>query len=249
MTVETVIEDAVGARSAWHRMDVLRGVCDRLRPQPGVAGERWARCSIAPSSRCSSECVDLDPARGDGRRAGVGWPVGVDRTGRRPLHERQVFAQEEHILTWAIDAQARRTRTVDDGATAIGLDVLQADAAAAVAGHDRLVVIVGPAGAGKTTHARRRGRRSRRHSRPVFGVAPTAKAARVLGTRDRHARRHGRQTAPRMGPTRRPRPAVAAAAVGTTLVVDEAGMLTTRDLHRLTRTRRPAQQWRLVARR
>ena len=54
------------------------------------------------------------------------------------------------MLAWAIDAQAddpAPSTTVDRD----GLDVLQADAAAAVAGHDRLVVVVGPAGAGKTT--------------------------------------------------------------------------------------------------
>ena len=55
-----------------------------------------------------------------------------------------------------MDAQATsrcRQPTVDRD----GLDVLQADAAAAVAGRDRLVVVVGPAGTGKTTMLAARG--------------------------------------------------------------------------------------------
>ena len=49
-----------------------------------------------------------------------------------------------------MDAQADEpepSTTIDRA----GLDVLQADAAAAVAGADRLVLVVGPAGTGKTT--------------------------------------------------------------------------------------------------
>jgi flagellar biosynthesis GTPase FlhF len=61
-----------------------------------------------------------------------------------------ILAEEERILSWVVDAHTDQpapslTVTTDE------LDVLQADAAAAVAGHDRLVVVVGPAGAGKTT--------------------------------------------------------------------------------------------------
>ena len=61
-----------------------------------------------------------------------------------------------------------------------GLDVLQADAAAAVAGADRLVIVVGPAGTGKTTTFERAVDDLASWDRPAFGVAPTAKAARVL---------------------------------------------------------------------
>ena len=75
----------------------------------------------------------------------------------------------------------RRPATVTHASSGRGLDVLQADAAAAVAGDDRLVLIVGPAGAGKTTMLRAAVTdfHDVQH-RPVFGVAPTAKAARVF---------------------------------------------------------------------
>ena len=86
----------------------------------------------------------------------------------------------------------RRQATVDR----TGLDVLQADAAASVAGEDRLVLVVGPAGAGKTRMLAAAVNDLHAHRRAVFGVAPTAKAARVLERDTGMRRRHRRQTAP-----------------------------------------------------
>ena len=111
--------------------------------------------------------------------------------------------------------------------------MLQADAAAAAAGHDRLVVIVGPAGAGKTTMLAAAVDDLHDHHRPVFGVAPTAKAARVL---ERETGMVADTVAKLLHEWARPEgpdpywqlPA------STTLVVDEAGMLNTGDLYRLT---------------
>jgi ATP-dependent exoDNAse (exonuclease V) alpha subunit len=149
-----------------------------------------------------------------------------------------VLAQDEHILTWAIDADT------DDPAPSTsvrrgGLDVLQADAAAAAAGHDRLVVIVGPAGTGKTTMLAAAVNDLHDHHRPVFGVAPTAKAARVL---ERETGMIADTVAKLLHEWNRPDgpdpywqlPS------STTLVVDEAGMLNTGDLYRLTVPRRRA---------
>jgi ATP-dependent exoDNAse (exonuclease V) alpha subunit len=111
--------------------------------------------------------------------------------------------------------------------------VLQHDAESAVAGYDPLTLIVGPAGAGKTTMLR--AAVATLHSPPhraVFGFAPTAKAARVLEDEtgmvsdtvakllyewSRPDRRPGDWW--QLGPH-------------ATVVVDEAGMLGTHDLHR-----------------
>lgn len=49
-----------------------------------------------------------------------------------------------------------------------------------MAGDDRVVLVVGPAGTGKTTALRRAAEDLARQHRPVFGLAPTAKAAKVL---------------------------------------------------------------------
>jgi ATP-dependent exoDNAse (exonuclease V) alpha subunit len=190
-------------------------------------------------------CVSLDPPSGrdaparrsDGRSL---WlePVSASYTSV------EVLAQEETILTWALDAQLedpQPSTTLDPS----GLDVLQAHAAAAVAGADRLVLVVGPAGAGKTTMLRAAVRdfHDVQH-RPISGLAPTAKAANVLwdetgmvcdtvakvlyeyeraeGGSDYHLPQRGE-----------------------TVVVDEAGMLSTPDLYRLVGLARE-REWRLM---
>ncbi|WP_457100683.1 AAA family ATPase [Microbacterium sp. P5_E9] len=61
------------------------------------------------------------------------------------------------------------------------LDAGQADAAAAIAGTDRLVSVTGPAGAGKTTMLRVARAALQRQGRQLMVVAPTKKAASVAG--------------------------------------------------------------------
>ena len=243
VTAGEVIEDLSEKRSAWHRMNVLEAVTDRLRPQPGMTGEQWAQLVDRAVDRVLGECVDLDPAHGDHRvRASDGRSLWIEPVAAH-VTSRQVIAQEEQILAWAIEAQLdepRPSRTVDRNR----LDVLQADAAAAVAGHDRLVVIVGPAGTGKTTMLRAAATDLDRHSRTVFGVAPTAKAARVL---ERETGMPADTVAKLLHEWARPdgpKPEWQLAR-GATLVVDEAGMLATGDLHRLTQLA-TTQQWRLA---
>ena len=143
LSVAEVIEDLSADRSAWHRMDVLRAVTDRLRPQPGMSGERWARLVDRAVDRVLGECVVLDP-NGDGpRRRSDGRSVWIEPVAAH-VTSHQVLAQEDAILTWVADAQLddpSPSPTVNRG----GLDVLQAEAAAAAAGEDRVVVIVGTA--------------------------------------------------------------------------------------------------------
>jgi ATP-dependent exoDNAse (exonuclease V) alpha subunit len=155
-----------------------------------------------------------------------------------------VLAQEEAIVAWAMEAQAdppAPSTTIERD----GLDVLQAAAASSVAGHDRLVLVVGPAGAGKTRTLTAAASDLHDHGRDVFGVAPTAKAARIL-QRDtgipsdtvakllHEWHRADRPPLPeyRLGP-------------GTTVLIDEAGMLTTPALHQLV-TLAEANSWRLA---
>ena len=117
--------------------------------------------------------------------------------------------------------------------------MLQADAAASVAGDDRLVLVVGPAGAGKTRMLTAAATTCDEHGRVVFGVAPTAKAARTL-ERDTGIRAdtvakllHEWQR------TDRPPLAEFQLPAGATLIVDEAGMLSTPALHQFVDARRP----------
>ena len=107
------------------------------------------------------------------------------------------------------------------------------------------MLVVGPAGAGKTTMLAAAVDDLTAQGRVVFGVAPTAKAARVLesetgmgsDTVAKLLHEWRRTDRPPERPWRLP--------VGATVIVDEAGMIDTGDLHQLTHLA-DAQQWRLV---
>jgi len=245
VAVDEVIDVVSERQSAWHRMDLLRTLCDLQYPVDGAGGERWAQILDTAVDQILEQCVDLDPARPEGAvtRVADGRSVWIEPVAAH-VTSQAVLVQEEHVLSWAIDQQ------LDDptpSTTVIGsdLDLLQGDAAASVAGDDGLVLIVGPAGTGKTTMLRAAVTDLHARHRPVFGVAPTAKAAQVLETEtgmvaDTVAKLLYEWSQPDrtpgypwdIGP-------------GTTLIVDEAGMLGTHDLDTLTRIA-DAHDWRLV---
>lgn len=241
-TVVDVIERLSAAGSAWHRADVLQAVCDLTPPVAGVPGQRWAAAVERACDRVVETCTTLDPSsersprRASDRRSI--WIAPIEPH----LTTEGVLAQEERILLFAIDAHdtpARPSPTLDR----TGLDVLQAAAAAAVAGDDALVLVVGPAGTGKTTTLRRAAADLGTQRRHVFAVAPTAKAAKVL--RDETGMPSA--TVAKLlheWRTRQPHDEYRLPS-GTTLIVDEAGMLGTGDLDALTQLA-ASQQWRLA---
>ena len=243
LTVDDVVEAVSAMRSSWGRADVVQAICDRQRPVSQLSGHRWADAIERAADLVLDHCVDLDPAEPADRRASDGRSVWIEPTAPRFTSE-AVLAEEEFIVSWAMDAQAdppARSTTVNRS----GLDVLQAHAAAAVAGEERLVLVVGPAGAGKTRTLTAAVDDLHRHGRHVFGVAPTAKAARTL-ERDTGMRSdtvakllHEWQAAGRP-----PLPEFQLGA-GATVIVDEAGMLTTPALHQLV-CLADAHHWRLA---
>jgi hypothetical protein len=244
VTVGEVIGAVAERRSAWHRFDVLQAICDVARPQPGVDGAHWARMLHEVTDTVLAECVDLDPDDSSTRRRGSdGRSVWIEPSARHHTSS-HVLAQEEHIICWAMDAQLdppAPSTTVNTGR----LDVMQAEAAAAVAGSDRLVLVVGPAGAGKTTMLAAAVDDLTTQGRVVFGVAPTAKAARVLESETQMASDTVAKLLHEWRRTDRPPERPWRLQVGATVIVDEAGMIGTGDLHQLTHLA-DAQQWRLV---
>ncbi len=244
LSVRDVLAELADRQSAWHRMDVLRTVCDTTRPQPDLNGGAWMAELDRAVDEVLGHCVTLDPPIDDvPRRSSDGRSVWLPPVTAHVTSE-QVILEEDAIICWAIDChrtQAAPSETVEVGE----LGVLQAHAAASVAGHDPLALVVGPAGAGKTRMLRAAVADLERHKRPVYGLAPTAKAARVLrdGTGMRcdtvakllHEWRH---------PHRPPGPEWQLAP-GTTVIVDEAGMLNTADLRHLIELSRQ-QQWRIA---
>jgi conjugative relaxase-like TrwC/TraI family protein len=233
-TAQEIIERLSTEQSAWHRIDVLRAVTDTVRPVAGQSGERWSAALDRAVNAVMSQCINLDPAREPStrQRPSDERSIWIEPVARHMTSE-AVLRQEEYILSFAADAQLADPAPSGTVRT-VNLDDLQADAAASVAGHDRLVLVVGPAGTGKTTMLRAAVTDLERENRPAFGLAPTAKAAEVLrrGTgleSDTVAKLIHEWTRTDRSPE-----AAYRLPIGSTVVVDEAGMLNTFDLYTLT---------------
>jgi conjugative relaxase-like TrwC/TraI family protein len=231
-TVAEVVEALSVGGSTWNRADVIRVLCDAQRPLPGIAGSRWAQTLERVCDAVIDTCVELDPAEAAApRRVSDGRSLWLEPVAPH-FTTQQVLTEEEHVLSWAFDVQTAEPQpstTVERGQ----LDVLQADVAAAVAGYDRLVLAVGPAGTGKTTTLRAAAVDLESQGREVFGVAPSAKAARVLeretgiasDTLAKLLYEWQRDDRPPLDRYRLP--------AGTSVIVDEAGMVGTGALARL----------------
>lgn len=254
LTVADVVGHVSVQHSSWGRPEVLRAVCDAQRPIRGVEGERWASLIEQAADRVVAACVDLDPeintdidSGSDSivtvRRRSDGRSVWIEPTAPRYTSE-VVLTEEEEILTWVLDAHVEPARPSSQ-LEGHGLDVLQVDAAASVAGLDRVVLVVGPAGAGKTRMLAAAVDDLEQHSRVVFGLAPSAKAARVL---ERDTGMRTDTVAKLLFEWQRPdRPPLVdyQLPAGTTVVVDEAGMLSTPALHQLV-VLAERHRWRLA---
>ena len=178
LTVTEVVEAASAEHSSWGRPDVIQAICDLQRPVSQMSGHRWAAAIEYAADKVLDRCVDLDPPDATRRRDSDGRSLWIEPTAPRFTSE-AVLAEEDTHPHLGDDAQAEPpapSRTVERNS----LDVLQAEAAASVAGDDRLVLVVGPAGAGKTRMLATAVNDLHAQRRAVFGVAPTAKAARVL---------------------------------------------------------------------
>jgi conjugative relaxase-like TrwC/TraI family protein len=242
LDVSAVVNMLSADGSSWTRTDVLQAICDLAPPMSQMSGHDWARAIEHAADRVIEACVTLDPPHAVGPvRVSDGRSVWIAPTEPHLTHE-QVLTQEERILTFALkahDPPAAPSVTLDPA----GLDVLQADAAAVVAGRGQLVLVVGPAGTGKTTMLRRAAEDLQAQHRPVFALAPTAKAAKVLRDEtgmlaDTVAKLlyEWRAGEPRDEYCLRR---------GTTVVVDEAGMCGTGALDDLVGLA-VSQHWRLV---
>jgi len=235
-TVAEIVTALSERKSVWHDLDVLREVTDRFQPRRGIPGERWSGVLDRGLDKVLEACVGLDPDSADSAASEVsrrsdGRSVWIEPVAPR-WSSQQVIDQELDLLAWTLAAQGLEpspSQSIERG----HLDVVQAAAAAEVAGRDRLVVIIGPAGAGKTSMLTAAIDDLHAQGRPVFGIAPTAKAARVLeeetgirtDTLAKLLHEHARDGGPR--PEWRLKR-------WTTVIVDEAGMVSTPDLWRLT---------------
>lgn len=231
---EAVIEEAIrlaaDESSTWLEADLARHIATLLPPTCRSGQALVATIDMLTSS-AAERCLDLSPVLGSWARRKDGRPIEEHVTDHR-LTTNHIIEQEQDLQDWA--------RASLDPAPTPGEDP-QRSAAAAIAGRDDLVVIVGPAGTGKTTTIARGVAELGQQVRPVVGLAPSGKATDVLATEAKcpsltlasfllhHADDRRRPWQP-----------------GTTVILDEAAMTRTDDLHRLNDLAR-RHHWRLVA--
>ncbi|MEX1038818.1 MAG: MobF family relaxase [Acidimicrobiia bacterium] len=245
---ETALQALGEGQSSWRKAELVRELASVVPTTTAVSSTELTEVLDGLADTIAADgCVDISrpippgvSLRRDGRPV---TEAAVDRT----LTTRAIIDEEEELITRAqhrIERENRRMRLRVIRFTQ-DLTTGQEEAAAAVAGDGGLELIVGPAGAGKTTMLATAKLNLGLQGRQVFGVAPTAAAAEVLATEthmpadtlDKVLTEHSH-------PTRPPDPSFDLA-VGTTVIVDEAATASTPKLAALFRLA-DQQDWRLV---
>lgn len=232
-TVEAMIDQAIETlsekQSSWRPAELTREIAAAIPTSTAVGpDEIGAFLDAATRYGIEQRCVDISrpiPTGAGLRRDGRPFTESI---ANRTITTDDILAQEHRLLAWA------DRRTTDPGIDSVGavdrsqieLTAPQAETAAAAAGTAELVLVVGPAGTGKTTALAPAVEQLRAEGRAVFGVAPSAAAAEVLAsetgvdadTIDKLLVEHSLERPPEH---RYDLPA------GATVIVDEAGMVAT----------------------
>ncbi len=251
-TAVLLAESALGSlserQSTWRPAELVRELAAATPTTVTVDAEQLTGfLQRLADHAAANRCVDISrpvPAgvslRRDGRPISE---AAVDRA----LTTQAILNEEEQLIVWAQRRQSPDATQTEMPAVGYGeeLTVAQTEAVAAVTGTRGLELIVGPAGAGKTTALAPAVAHLQAKRRHVFGVAPTAAAAEVLAaetgitadTLDKLLTEHQHPD--------RPPGTVYDLAAGTTVLVDEAGTAATRKLAELARLA-DSHRWRIV---
>ena len=232
-------------QSSWRRCELVRELAAAVPTTTAVGSAELAEVLDRLADTITADrCVDISrpiplgvPLRRDGRP--ITEPA-VDRT----FTTRSILDEEEELLARA-QHRTERTPRPRDTHFIEHLTPGQQEAVAAVAGDGLLELIVGPAGAGKTTMLAKAKLNLALRDRQTFGVAPTAAAAEVLATETHMpADTLDKLLVEHAHPSRLPHPSFDLAA-GTTVIVDEAATASTPKLAALFRLA-DQKDWRLV---
>ena len=246
--VEQALQSLASRQSSWRPAELLRELAGATPTNTAITAAELTRFLESLAGQVvEKRCVDISrpiPAGVELRRDGrpVTEPA-VDRA----LTTRSILDEEEGLVAWA-----HHRNTTHQGRSypwvtldRRGLSDGQAAAVSAVIESGGLELIVGPAGAGKTTALAHAADILRTQKRTVFGVAPTAAAAEVLGSEaDMRADTLDKLLYEHTHPARPPSPEYDLAA-GTTLIVDEAGTVSTPKLTQLAQLA-DRKLWRVV---
>ncbi len=175
--VTAAVLDASTRRSVWSTWNLAASVLRASADLPVASPRDRLRLTGQLLSQASAGCVRLDVPD-------VGRPM---RRGEERYTTAELLGAEALLLDAAAADGSRRRRLTPDPATAMHLAGLDDDQAAAVtdvlASLTTLDVLVGPAGAGKTTTlAALAGAWRASRGGEVVALAPSASAAHVLGT-------------------------------------------------------------------
>ena len=224
-------------QSTWRPTQLHRELAALVPTGTGVsAGQLAVWLDDVVDEIVTTRCVDISkPAPPDSLLRRDGRPV-TESVAERALTTHAILDQEQALIEWV---DRRLTHDSTDNPDVVvhsskDLDVAQVAVAGAVAGEADIVLVVGPAGTGKTTALAPAVADIQAAGRVVFGVAPSATAAEVLAeetgvvadTLDKLLIEH-RLT--------RPPGARFDLPAGSTVIVDEAGMVPTANLAELAR--------------
>ena len=224
-------------QSTWRPTQLHRELAALVATETAASAEQLAVwLDDVVDEIATTRCVDISkPVPPDALLRRDGRPV-TESVADRALTTQAILDQEQALIDWV---DRRLTHDSTDNLNVVvhrskELDVAQTAAAGAVAGDADIVLVVGPAGTGKTTALAPAVAQIQAAGRVVFGVAPSATAAEVLAeetgvvadTLDKLLIEH-RLTRPPS--TRFDLPA------GTTVIADEAGMMPTAKLAELAR--------------
>ena len=233
--IDTAMATISEKQSSWRPTELLRELAALVPTDTILPTSRLvAWLNKLTDHVVENYCIDVSkPIEPDALLRKDGRPV-TESVVDRALTTQAILDQEAALIDW-VDR-----RLVYDGIeepeavtrSALDLNPAQAGGAAAVAGTADIVLVVGPAGTGKTTALTPAVTQLRADGRAVFGVAPSATAAEVLSdetgliadTLDKLLIEHRLNRPP---DHRYDLP------VGATVIVDEAGMLPTTRLAEL----------------
>lgn len=252
LTVGTMVahalESLAGRQSSWRPAELVRELAAAMPTTTTVdSAELMNLLELLADQVVEQRCVDISrPVPSGVELRCDGRPV-TEPAVDRALTTQTILDEEEGLVAWA---QHRKTSQPDTSHPWLTLDTRglsegQQAATRAVTGTGGLELVVGPAGAGKTTALAHAVDILGFQQRSAFGVTPTAAAAEVLGleaemrsdTLDKLLYEHSR-------PGRAPIPEFDLAA-GTTLIVDESGTVSTPKLAALARLA-DRKHWRVV---
>ena len=237
-TVREVVAELAEARSTWSRAELAKAITRRLPPGLGTSadgGREWIEATTAgvlahPEVVSLSSPLSAEVPAGLRRRDGL---PGHERHGAPRHTTRQTLAREGRVLDALVRGRLAAvaivpTVSVERAARAHGLGVDQTAALCRICeGGERLVCVVGPAGAGKTRMIRAARDAWAADGTVVRGLAVSAVAAGVLAE---EAGVPADTVAKFLHDTRRSGNPSGGLGSGEVVVVDEAAMLGSADL-------------------